>query len=70
MFCLGLSFWASWQLKMQWLLLFLSQMLKGICLYAGVGCFLCIHVVALTFVIIKKTNFILLIIKNALSKNY
>ena len=29
MFCLGLSFWAAWQLKMQWLLLFLIQMLKG-----------------------------------------
>ena len=29
MFCLGLSFWASWPLKMQWLLLFLILLLKG-----------------------------------------
>ena len=45
-----------------------QRLFDRICLYVGVGCFLCIHVVALTFVIIKVTNFILLLIENVLSK--
>ena len=44
------------------------RLFDRICLYVGVGSFLCIHVVALTFVIIKVTNFILLLIENVLSK--
>ena len=40
-----------------------QRLFDRICLYVGVGCFLCIHVVALTFVIIKVTNFILLLIE-------
>ena len=44
-----------------------QRLFDRICLYVGVGCFLCIHVVALTFVIIKVTNFVLLLIENVLS---
>ena len=45
-----------------------QRLFDQIFLYVGVGGFLCIHVVALTFVIIKVTNFILLLIENLLSK--